>query len=345
MEPYVSFVLAARNDNYGGDFLRRMQVFVNALLPLWEKHDLDAELVIVEWNPPDGRPLLKDAITWPEYLKPGTVRVIRVPRAIHLQLPNSEKMPMFEFIAKNVGVRRARGEYVLVTNPDLLYSEELIAYLASKNLSKSCFYRIDRYDFRGLIPLGFPPQDALRFAKRHVYQVHIRPDRQRGLCVKIGWLHRWYYHVTGRWPSSYDGNALSISGKEPVISFNDDNRVYGGIHTNASGDFLLASSDRWRQIRGFPEFTDTCTQLDSYACHQLKALGLEQALFLPPCMILHAEHPRSEMLPHLRLPNDRKEGDLRRLRSGAQGPAINDESWGLVNEELSEVTIDSTPSV
>ena len=44
----ISFVVTARNDNYGGDFLHRMQVFVNVLLTLCEKHSLNMELVIVD---------------------------------------------------------------------------------------------------------------------------------------------------------------------------------------------------------------------------------------------------------------------------------------------------------
>ena len=292
--PFLSFVVAARNDNYGGNFLHRMQVFVDVLLALWEHHGLSAELVIVEWNPPEGRPRLKEALTWPKCLKPGTVRIIEVPNEIHHRLPNSDRMPMFEYIAKNVGILRAKGAYVLATNPDLMFSEELMAFLASKRLSGHRFYRIDRYDFRGSVSTGVQLQAALRFARRHVYQVNIRESRRRGLRIQISGLQRWYFLLSGKRPGTYDEHDNSGLTKELVISLNDDNGIYGGIHTNASGDFLLASSDSWTQIRGFPEFTDTFTHLDSYACHQLKALGLEQALFLPPCMILHGEHQRGE---------------------------------------------------
>ena len=37
-KPYISFVVVARNDNYSGNFLDRMQVFVNVLLTLCGKH-------------------------------------------------------------------------------------------------------------------------------------------------------------------------------------------------------------------------------------------------------------------------------------------------------------------
>ena len=48
----ISFVVAARNDDYGGNFLHRMQVFVDNVMTLSSQEDLSAELMIVEWNPP-----------------------------------------------------------------------------------------------------------------------------------------------------------------------------------------------------------------------------------------------------------------------------------------------------
>lgn len=339
MKPYISFVVAARNDDYGGNFLHRMQVFVNVLLSLWDKHRLDAELIIVEWNPPEDRPRLIDALAWPECLKPGAVRIIEVSNAIHDRLHNSDRMSMFEYVAKNVGIRRARGEYVLATNPDLLFSEELIEYLSSRRLSKRRFYRIDRYDFFGMVPLDITAEHALRFAKLRVYQVNIREDRQRGLRVQIGRLRRWYCYLSGRWPGSYEGSMSGNRNQEHVALLDDDTGVYGGIYTNASGDFLLSPSDSWRAIRGFPEFTDTFIHLDSYASHQLHALGLEQAIFLVPYMILHAEHQRGEQKRRPKASPDKWKDDLQRIRLGLLGPAINDETWGLAGEDMPETTV------
>jgi hypothetical protein len=54
-----------------------------------------------------------------------------------------------------------------VTNPDVLFSEELIVHLSSMRLSKDRFYRIDRYDFRGPVPYGLTAHDALMYAKRN----------------------------------------------------------------------------------------------------------------------------------------------------------------------------------
>src|SRR5205823_4354337 len=63
--PYLSVVTTARNDNHGGDLLYRIGVFVNGLVAQCDRHRIQAELVIVEWNPPTDRPRLADALAWP----------------------------------------------------------------------------------------------------------------------------------------------------------------------------------------------------------------------------------------------------------------------------------------
>ena len=114
-EPYLSLVVAARNDNYGGDFTHRFQVFVNVLSGWAHRYKLDAELIVVEWNPPPDRPALREQIAWPADRGSLRLRLIEVPQEIHRRLPNSGRMPLFEYIAKNAGIRRARGRYVIAT--------------------------------------------------------------------------------------------------------------------------------------------------------------------------------------------------------------------------------------
>ena len=41
-EPYISFIVTARNDDHGGSLLRRMQIFVTSLLEQAEKTTLIA---------------------------------------------------------------------------------------------------------------------------------------------------------------------------------------------------------------------------------------------------------------------------------------------------------------
>ncbi len=50
--PYVSIVMASRNDDHGGNMLRRMQVSLSGLLEHLEKYRLVSELSLGGWNPP-----------------------------------------------------------------------------------------------------------------------------------------------------------------------------------------------------------------------------------------------------------------------------------------------------
>jgi len=337
--PYVSIVIAARNDNYGGNFLERLQTFLNVLIPLASEYSMRAELIVVEWNPPKDKPRLSDVLEWPPHGNTISLRFIEVPTTVHARMANSERLPMFDCYAKNVGIRRAKGSHILVTNPDILFSEALIADLAAGKLSSERFYRTDRYDFRGPVPRGLAAREALDHALRNLCRVNLREGKRRSSTLTIGRRRKLCGQLFGTWPNSYRRYQTPLRTVQTVVSFDDDNGIYGGLHTNASGDFLLASTESWSRIRGFPEFTDTFTHLDSYGCHQLKALGLEQALFLPPCMIFHWDHGRDEQKSRPTTSTEKWQSDLRKIRTGELGPAINGEDWGLVRENLPESLI------
>ena len=102
--PQLSVVAVSRNDDHGGDMLGRMQHFVNGVIAQCCKHELKAELILVEWNPPPSRPALEEALDWPQDFGPVTVRIVTVPPDVHAQFPHAEKLPLFQMIGKNVGI-------------------------------------------------------------------------------------------------------------------------------------------------------------------------------------------------------------------------------------------------
>src|SRR5205085_9254318 len=106
--PYISVVACSRNDDHGGNLLHRMQLFVNGLINQCRRHQLRAELILVEWNPPANRSSLKDALSWPSSDSFCDIRIIQVPAEIHGRFKHSDGLPVFQMIAKNVGIRRAR---------------------------------------------------------------------------------------------------------------------------------------------------------------------------------------------------------------------------------------------
>src|SRR5688572_18313043 len=111
--PYLSVVAVSRNDDHGKNLKLRMQAFVTGLLEQCTRHKLNAELILVDWNPPADKPGLAEALDFNFGDGHCKVRVIQVPAEIHQRLKSADALPLFQMIGKNVGVRRAQGEYVL----------------------------------------------------------------------------------------------------------------------------------------------------------------------------------------------------------------------------------------
>jgi hypothetical protein len=154
--------------------LRRMQIFASAWIEQCRRHDLASELVLVEWNPPAGRAPLSEALQWPSDPGPCTVRILTVPEACHRRYRHSDSLPLFQMIAKNVGIRRARAPFVLATNVDILFSDELVSYMAAGRLEKGRFYRIDRSDAMAGVPLEGGVVEQLEYCRSHLLRVNER---------------------------------------------------------------------------------------------------------------------------------------------------------------------------
>jgi hypothetical protein len=168
---FLSVVATARNDNHGGDLLYRMQLFVDALAAQCERHGLDAELVLVEWNPPADQPPLIEVLALPPAgMLP--VRIITVPAEIHATLDHADRLQLFQMIAKNVGIRRTQGRFVLATNVDVLLSDELVETLARASLAGDRVYRCDRYDVTADIPASAPIGRQLALCADRVIRIN-----------------------------------------------------------------------------------------------------------------------------------------------------------------------------
>ena len=124
--------MTSRNDGHGGDPLARLQAFVNTFDAQCRRFGLDAELVVVEWNPPADRPRLHEIV--------DAAARLRVSAAVHRGAGGAARaacrtrsvLPLFQMIGKNVGIRRSRGEFVLCTNIDIIFSNELVQFFASR---------------------------------------------------------------------------------------------------------------------------------------------------------------------------------------------------------------------
>lgn len=145
-QPYLSIVISASNAGYGGNFLDRLQRCVDDKSLFAQQFSSDSvELIVVEWNPPSQTERLVDAIRWPKNERMPT-KIITVSKELHDRYYNPGNFSFLEYMAKNVGIRRASGQIVLATNADVIFSAGICSRLKTVVMSEFCFYRANRHD-------------------------------------------------------------------------------------------------------------------------------------------------------------------------------------------------------
>lgn len=198
--PTVCAVFAGRNDDYVPDNEARIRACIE-----WNSKVLCDEVIFVEWNPLPGRPLLSPALT-ADY---PNVRAFVVPPEIHERICDNPRMPVMEYFAKNVGIRRAESDYICATNADILWDKNVrrMSWLLDEHL----VFRTRRIELRWD---GEPPT-----------QKYLRDPRNR-IDYKFGWrqdlpfgsgdftlAHRDLWHKAGGYDESLKNSRISCDGR------------------------------------------------------------------------------------------------------------------------------------
>ncbi|MCS6818851.1 MAG: glycosyltransferase [Chitinophagales bacterium] len=179
---YLSIVLCGRNDNYGGDFIQRLQHFFDWNVTLLEHFKIDNEIILVNWNPNKENLPLEQLVRFQPGRRYTSIRIITVTHETHLKYENPtvrKTVPIFEFVAKNAGIRRAKGEYILCVNADVLIHPKIFKYISQKNLCQDYYYRANRIDFT-----KFTGQHTLSLLWRNGFVVSLK-----------GFMYRFHYSL------------------------------------------------------------------------------------------------------------------------------------------------------
>lgn len=293
-KPYISFVVTARNDDYGGHWQDRINAFIKILAYQSERTHLPCELVFVEYNPVKDKKTLREELIIPKNVFFRT-RFITVPEEFHKTLPDNDKVKICEFIGKNIGIKRASGEFICGTNPDVLYSDELFDFFAEKKLNKSVFYRINRVD-----------TSIKRFEPSASPETMLGTARKRQ--TKIMYPDQTVYLSYARWLDDFiHGRSLKMFLRCPVLNFLRKIDLEK-IHENAAGDFLLSHKDNWDKAGGYDERTVGSGVLDSYILYVMFCAGIRQILLPYPIFHLHHHHKGVKYLAsHAQLRADAQE--------------------------------------
>jgi hypothetical protein len=304
-------------------------LFIDGLAEQSRRFELPVELLLVEWNPPVERPPLSETLKWSrsDWFEP---KIIVVPPSLHGTLPHAEALPLFQMIAKNVGIRRSGAELVLATNIDILLSDDLFSFLR-QDLTTDSLYRVDRYDIAADLdgsPLPSPAEcRSLPWIRAHRLDGTHYPDGRRP---------PWYARARTRlnrtvWEASHGGPLPTL-------------------HTWACGDFTLTSRETWGALRGYPEWPMFSMFLDSVVLVQAYQAGIQIVNLPPPMVAYHLEHgkgsgwtpegarPLSQRLDAAGIPylTGTSYDKLARsiLREGSGFHPFNDPDWGLASADL-----------
>lgn len=273
-------MVTSRNDNHGGDLTKRMRIFLRGLRHQCRVHGLAAEVIFVEWNPPADRPLLHELLPGPDPDDTVSVRYVIVPEEIHQQYKRSDVIPLFQMIAKNVGIRRAEADFILCTNIDLLFSDALMKQLCDTKLRKGTFYRANRCDVPADIDESKSVGEQLRYCEENVFARHGYNPEYLNLIGVPGWVFK--FPVL---------RLLDLMMK-PLRSVlvDDIYNLMSKTDFHACGDFTLMHRDDWMAIEGYPELDLYSIHVDSMALTACIALGMEQYIFPREACTYHIHH-------------------------------------------------------
>ena len=138
----ISIVVSGRNDDYAGGFSERLFRTARYNSGLLRRVGVPHEWLLVEWNPVSGRPLLAERFV----TDIPHARAVVVSPEVHARHVTNPHMPFDEMAAKNAGIRRARGDWTLVTNADILFGNDLVDRLRAGGFDDETLYRAHRVD-------------------------------------------------------------------------------------------------------------------------------------------------------------------------------------------------------
>lgn len=280
----ISIVFTARNDNYGGDLLGRINALIKVLIYLTNKYNSKFELVIVEYNPPSDKKKLFEVLQINNNLN-LKVRFIEFDSKYHNRFKNSERIKLFEYTAKNIGIKRATGDFVISTNQDIIFSDDFIKYLTYTKLDKNSFYRTDRYDVH--LKAGTfdkSAEDILTYCELNSYLIKTKSGDRFTRFFDIQVLISILKNITYVAKSKIQSVVFSMNRK--IVT--DTNN----LHTFAAGDFLMMHKDAWNKLCGYSESKEGNDYLDSIILFNAFSLQMSQRIIPHP--MYHVDHHMSK---------------------------------------------------
>ncbi len=218
----------------------RLTVFARSLDLVMAANNASAELVVVQWAPTVNDTVVR-LIDWKQLALQSLkmVRLIEVPEeftnlappcisSLYPYILADEGPVCFEFVLKNIGGRRALGQFLVLLNIDDILTPQL----------GSLFRKPD-------------------FWQTNVYWRAVRTDLPTKLTLDVQSGEELYNKALEsiNWKPGEDPS--SIRGPIMASSLNEINALSDWF----SGDFLLMTSEDFLKIGGYPEIGESLEQL------------------------------------------------------------------------------------
>lgn len=220
----LSAVILSRNDenNFNNNYERSVYC-INSFTKHFD------EVVLVDWNSPT--PLIN--LLEPSLIKRGNLRIVEVPCEFIndvIKQKHSDIPIVCKVLGKNVGIRRASGDFILNTNIDIISPER-------KNIDKFTF---DKNTMYTSARINVSLSTVLNYTKINELYDYLNTNKHL--------LHRERTHIN-------NDSELSAD-------------FYSKV--NCCGDFQFASRAVYNEIRGYEEsavyrnYADTNLQIKAY---------------------------------------------------------------------------------
>jgi len=241
----ISAVVIARNDNYGGNLIERSTYCLNTAINTYD------EVFYIDWNSETHSLLydIKDNLQ----LKGNLKHIVISPEIASLITnndPNAQKC--CEVLARNLGIRRATGDWILSTNIDIIHPSRKDLEETLNTSDPNTFYTISR---------------------RHVTLDTIK-EFHGGTCKYKDWEPL----------REYLNKTIGERIYEEKIVAGDDYSII-----NCCGDYQIATKHIWDTIRGFEEELIYCLYTDTNVQKKAVMHGFDlKATYNPP--LFHIDH-------------------------------------------------------
>jgi len=283
----LSAVIVTRNDNYGGNLNDRAIFCLNSLIDTFD------EVFLIDWNSEKG-PLLYDIHDKLNF-KGNLHHIVIEPKiAKHLTNLDPQAQVCNEVLGRNIGIRRATGDYIVSTNIDVIApTRKELEKTINSELNNNTFYTISRRytDWKIIEEFFGGTRDYSRWKELRDYLIE---------------------------------NSEERTTKETVVTGDDYSLI------NCCGDFQLAHKSIWNEIKGFEEELIYVLYSDTNVQKKAVMHGFELKAIYSPALF-HIEHGKGGggFLDGI----NKKTNDPYRAII-YQDKTENSESWGFGDTEI-----------